>query len=589
MLRAFGPVQEAVDVYRPTSRELARTAPPVASLLKAGLLPATGIPLGGTLASLPLSVLQWPEPSLREAAGHQAQLKLAADSPVAELARKELELAQTADARVTAGDMYRAVERAEAAEQLEPVPQSNLYGFTRLTDARFPMTAEVFARMVDRVAERHGVDEVGRALGGARSEHPLVNAVARIAAQLKNGDGASLQLNIDQEQEAFLLGCLDADTLALAMGGAGGFCANMGAAQPNVESTFVAPDGLPLSMGERMSPQVRVADDEGRLRAPNQVLSRALLDRTNYIAEYRAAESVRLLAGTPYEETFPISGSSRVILSTPGGNEINFGDASADTLAGLIRDKALFFCAGSHYLTRNPDEAAVLRDQLAVMKAVNRACTFHLQYVVPKNPDHELTVLDMLGPQFDSLSLNAVEVSPLLERFRAAGRTDWAGSAQVEREVMEHPEQLLENALALKSALGLPRLHVHGHHGDLLIARTPRDRERQVLALLKARQMASMKAANLSGEIKEKGDMWPILPLVEGVSLAMVQKFADAIARRFDLTPEQRDRVARDWYYDDGQGNTIFFVPSRGIHDRTGGTVSLGDTIDSTALIYGRE
>lgn len=46
--------------------------------------------------------------------------------------------------------------------------------------------------------------------------------------------------------------------------------------------------------------------------------------------------------------------------------------------------------------------------------------------------------------------------------------------------------------------------------------------------------------------------------------------------------------VAHNWFYRDEDNRTRFFVPSRGIHDFTGGTVSLGDTIDSTALIMGQ-
>jgi len=99
-----------------------------------------------------------------------------------------------------------------------------------------------------------------------------------------------------------------------------------------------------------------------------------------------------------------------------------------------------------------------------------------------------------------------------------------------------------------------------------------------------------MKATNPSGEIRQADqELWPVLPVVEGACLASVQKFADAVQERFELSGQQRDQVARDWYFDDGRGSTVYFVPSRGIHDRSGGTVSLGDTIDSMALIYGKE
>ena len=138
--------------------------------------------------------------------------------------------------------------------------------------------------------------------------------------------------------------------------------------------------------------------------------------------------------------------------------------------------------------------------------------------------------------------------------------------------------------------MGLKRLHFHGLHGDLLVCPTPQDPERNVLALMRARQVAAMKATNASGEIKQTDqELWPVLPVVEGVCLASVQKFADAVQSRYQLNDEQRGQVAKDWYFEDGRGSTIYFVPSRGIHDRSGGTVSLGDTIDSMALIYGKE
>jgi ADP-dependent phosphofructokinase/glucokinase len=278
-----------------------------------------------------------------------------------------------------------------------------------------------------------------------------------------------------------------------------------------------------------------------------------------------------------------IATNGRVILSTPGNQEIGFGKASAETLTKAIAGKNMLFFAGSHYLTKgDPAQATELANQLAVMKAANRDCLMHLQYVAPKNPANEAAVLQRLKSQVDSMSLNSVEVPPLLERLTSV-------EASTDRAQMEQPDQVLGNALALQEALGLKRLHVHGSHGDLLVCPTPKDKERQVLAFMRARQVASMKATNPSGEIKDLArELWPVLPVVEGTSLAAVQKFADAVQDRYHLSAGQRDQVARDWHFDDGQGQTIFFVPSRGIHDRTGGTVSLGDTIDSMALIYER-
>jgi hypothetical protein len=45
--------------------------------------------------------------------------------------------------------------------------------------------------------------------------------------------------------------------------------------------------------------------------------------------------------------------------------------------------------------------------------------------------------------------------------------------------------------------------------------------------------------------------------------------------------------VERSFWTDPTSELTFMFSPSRGIHDERGGTPSLGDTIDSTALKYG--
>ena len=97
-----------------------------------------------------------------------------------------------------------------------------------------------------------------------------------------------------------------------------------------------------------------------------------------------------------------------------------------------------------------------------------------------------------------------------------------------------------------------------------------------------------MKTTNASGEIRTANDIWPVAPVVTGEGLAAVEAFADAIQERFGLSDGEREAVARRWWYQDDAGRTYSFVPSRGIHDRSGGTTSTGDTIDSTTLIYSR-
>lgn len=162
------------------------------------------------------------------------------------------------------------------------------------------------------------------------------------------------------------------------------------------------------------------------------------------------------------------------------------------------------------------------------------------------------------------------------------------------RDQSEEPVAMIDAALAIKDGLSLQRVHFHGLLGDLILMDDKTgsgavDVDRTRLALLRARQLASMKAANDSGEIKGPDDLFDVLPVLQGRAMAAVERFADAVATRFGLDGAARDRVAADWHFQDPQsGQHLFFVPSRGIHDRSGGTVSLGDTIDISALVYAK-
>ncbi len=551
-LAAAGPVpasDPARDIFYPTSMPLFC----VSALLRSAIAPVT-LPLAGTPILLTLNDLNWPRAAQREAEAHFASRGLALDEPLGKLARTELLIARELDARVQTSDMVRAIDRAESAQRLKPVPTEALFGFTRLTDAKFPLTPALLERL--------------RLSQGAE---PVI--LEGLSAAL-NGQGASEQLNLDARAADWLTRTLRHQMVftSQAMGGAGAFCANLAAMQPNVRAAFWALGGLPPTVAAGMHPGVAVLDEQGRQRTPREAVDPAQHDRVNYIAEYSSK------TGGP---------SGRLILSTPGNQEIGFGTASDEVLRQTIQGKQLFFFAGTHYLTRGDlTLAGELARDLSVMKQANPDCLFHLQYVKPKDPANEKAVMDRVAPFVDSMSLNSVEVPALLEHLEPAYSGPASGS---DRDILEKPVNLLAGALQLKQAMGLERVHVHGREGDLVVARTPKDKERTVLALLRARQLASMKATNESGQIARNGEMWPVLPLVEGKCLAAVQKFADAVQARYGLTESERARVARDWYFEDGQGNTVFFVPSRGIHDRSGGTVSLGDTIDCTALLYSLE
>ena len=97
----------------------------------------------------------------------------------------------------------------------------------------------------------------------------------------------------------------------------------------------------------------------------------------------------------------------------------------------------------------------------------------------------------------------------------------------------------------------------------------------------RARQLVTMKAANRSGEIRmargRNKDVWPIHATFPGEYLAAEHAFADAMQQRFQLSRAQRDQIVRDRYFRDPDTDRLYvFVPSRGLRDKHGGTISAG-------------
>jgi len=270
-----------------------------------------------------------------------------------------------------------------------------------------------------------------------------------------------------------------------------------------------------------------------------------------------------------------------------------FDGVSTSTLEKLARDNDVFFFVGAHYLTQSPGDAASLATALATMKRANPSLLLHAQYVVPKVHDTEPAVWGALKGKLDSLALNSVEVAPFVDSLYDGGFSKLDLDPHVPKEASEDPAHMLDGALAIVDALSLERVAVHGIEGDLVVSLPGMpgavDPKRQTLALLKARQLASNKTANDSGEIKSADDIFAVVPSVRGTGLAALHRFADAVQHKFHLSDAERDRVVERWWFKCDDGTVIHFVPSRGIHDRTGGTVSLGDTIDSAALLFAVE
>jgi ADP-dependent phosphofructokinase/glucokinase len=435
-----------------------------------------------------------------------------------------------------------------------------------------------------------------------------VELVASLVRQLVLGGGASMQLQVTPEHAAFLEGVLQGEgaPLTLAMGGAGAFASNVLSALPPVKPRFFARDPLPGRIADRFAGRVELVDGDGAQTTPQK--HRIDADaRVNFSCEYSAGAPLSILGRKTLKvngvATTPvISGSGRVILGskakdvTPGFDGVHDG-----ALQKMAKQTDTAFFVGTHYLTQgSPDEAKQAATSfaraLSVMKAANPKLLRHHQYVLPKQASNEGIVMTAMKGAWDSLSMNAVEVPPLLTRLRGAGLTTMGASIDEhqDRDRSEEPGAMITGALGIKDAMGLQRVHFHGLLGDLIVvddttASGSVDIERTRLALLRARQLASMKAANDSGEIKGADDLFDVLPVVQGKCLAAVERFADAVAARYGLDVAGRERVVADWHFQDPQtGQHLFFVPSRGIHDRSGGTVSLGDTIDISALVFSR-
>jgi ADP-dependent phosphofructokinase/glucokinase len=596
--------------------EPATTATTAATTTVAPLTTTTALPGDGVdVPRLARETSRATRTAAREREVHARALGV---SPTLEaIAAAELKAAQDVDPRVTVAAFERACDRARRAATLKPQAQTVLSGFTRLIDARLALTPAVVQALCAAVAHKDGapdqlLDAIDRGPGDGAIVWPrpknTVELVASLVRQLVLGGGASMQLQITSEHAAFLEEVLRAGNVPLtfAMGGAGAFASNVLSALPPVRPRFFSRDPLPGKIADRFAERVEIVDGDGAITTPQK--HRIDGDaRVNFSCEYSAGAPLHILGRKTLKvngrmTTPVISGSGRVILGTKAKDVVPGFDGVHDgALQKMAKQTDTAFFVGTHYLTQgSPDEArqaaSSLARALAVMKTANPKLLRHHQYVLPKQADNEVAVMSAMKGAWDSLSMNAVEAPPLLGRLRAAGLTALGANIEPhqDRDRSEEPGAMLTAALGIKDALALQRIHFHGLLGDLVViddktASGSVDVERTRLALLRARQLASMKAANDSGEIKGPADLFDVLPVVQGRCLAAVERFADAVAARFGLDASERERVVADWHFQDPRtGQHLFFVPSRGIHDRTGGTVSLGDTIDISALVFSR-
>lgn len=546
--------------------------------------------------------------AVRELEAHASSLGVPVFGDVGRgIQQAELALGAARDARVTPDDMERAVRCAQQAAALVPARQSALFAFTRVVDAKVDMTPaliETLARSCgDADALRRAVDE-GPGDGALVWTNPTtpVELLASLVRQLVLGAGASRQLTVGPELAGWVHAAVESTGAEVkrAMGGAGAFAANIAAAV-GVEASFYSSAPLPAAIVERFSPAVQIMNATGEAQAASSFVVDAPA-RVNTSAEYNDGAIFSLWGETQVRvngelRAFAPQGTGRVILGTKVSDaKLGFVGVPDDALGRMAQSTDLFFFAGAHHLTQGTEsDARAAAEDLAraldVMKRAHPALVRHAQYVVPKVPANEPAVLRALRGAIDSLALNSVEVPMLLDALHRGGLAPEASDPNMARERVESAAVMLDGALALKRALTLPRVHLHGLGGDLVISARgmpgAEDPERQKLALLKARQLASNKAANASGEIKSPEDIWPVVPTVRGTALAELHRFADAVQARFGLDDAGRARVVERWWFrDPATGDVLHYVPSRGIHERSGGTVSLGDTIDAVALFF---
>ncbi len=522
----------------------------------------------------------------RDYRAHLAELGITPDEHAYPRAlQAELQDARDMDPRVTSLDVKRFVTRSLMAENLRLFVRSPLLGFTRLVDAKCPLTPELLDSMKSAVLaegvtehDLHGLIQNGPADGRIAWKKPgnPAELYATLIRQTQLGSGDSLQIALSPELKGWLEAQLKNVPIGRAVGGAGAFCANLAAALNIPHVRFFSREGLPEGLKKMLHPAIGVVGPDGDVakRMPGSKNEA----RINYALEYDGRS-----VGTS---------SGRIICSTKESFAPELGEVSRPALKKLAREHDLFFIVGPHYFTAETREVCLqksrrLADQLRTMKSFNPKLWTHFQYVVPKDEKNEAAMLSQLRSSVDSMSLNACELPELIGRLAAAGMAQPSVDPRMNAARAESAEAMLAGAAELKAALGLKRVHIHGRNGDLIIDEG-KGRRRGVLAAMRGRQLAVQKAAIQTGELKSPHEVERLVPLPSAKSLAAIYEFSDALSGRLGLSPKQTSKLHRRWWHRDEAGDTYSFVPARALYTREGGTISLGDTIDFTTLVFSR-
>jgi ADP-dependent phosphofructokinase/glucokinase len=541
----------------------------------------------------------------------------------------ETNSAIAADPRTTPALVESWMGRFAKAQALHPPKTRVLFGFTRMIDAKLPLSTTLFERLGSSPRVSRG--ELDRFLVGGprgRAHEPsdpvrdekwgLIDTPEKLLAAILrhqvSGEGASLQLQIDENVSRWLRGALEESGTEVkrAVGGAAAFGANLAAAFPGVEVSFHSAQPLSVDQARGFGRKVRVvtpglggargaraleAADEG---APTKV---------NYIVELPPGLPLTLLGartlaiGSRTLEVKSPSKPSRIILSTNATYPPTFDPRLGEKqIARIARRNDLFVMVGLHYLT-GYDAAELdrvgetLRGQLRTLRRANPDLVIHHQYVRAKDPSKEAAAFAKVAGLLDSLSLNATELGELVQNLDGKRLLPGRGPARMPRlpapgrEAQEDPSRLYRLGSALLRALDLERLHIHGFDVDLVLVRGGSEARlaREGLAAMKGRALGVNKVVGESGEIRSRRDLWKMVPTVKASGVAALQGFADFVAKRDGLDARTRDRIVWSGRYLGGRdGVSVSITPTRQFHSSDGGLVSLGDTIDITTLLSAR-
>jgi ADP-dependent phosphofructokinase/glucokinase len=295
--------------------------------------------------------------------------------------------------------------------------------------------------------------------------------------------------------------------------------------------------------------------------------------KINWIIEFKEGERISFLG-----KTLVAPRANRVILSSPV-NMVPVFDPDLEPLLPQLGKKIDFvFLSGLQYLRQRYADGrtcdSVLKREeklLKDLKAGNKKLLVHYEYVPAKNAIVDDKILENVRLFADSCGINEVELRKAL----------WELGFEEEAKNLEEKESvanLLLGAEKLFFALKLKRLHVHtlGYYIELRKIEKNKSGvspEKIVDSLL----FASLASTARAAEGKE-------------VSMMQVRKHAGVPVSEIGLRAleEAAQELGGDEFLKKGfaeKNGVFYFVVPAQVNERPKGTVGLGDTVSSSALV----